>query len=113
MGDVYRSDKIPICGPLATGRYRRNRSLAVDDGRTKKRGKKKREKRERYLPFPDFLRDPLFASDPSPAGFLLHSGRRGKERRRELPARERGDASSSQAERLCVPFGTGYRTVSR
>ncbi|RRT75287.1 hypothetical protein B296_00003328 [Ensete ventricosum] len=53
----------------------------------KKREKKKREERERYLLFLGSSRDPSLASDPSPVGFLLRSGRRGEKREGNSPRR--------------------------
>ncbi|RRT66338.1 hypothetical protein B296_00008805 [Ensete ventricosum] len=65
---------------FSTVGYRFRSSVVDFNPRWSIKGERRRErrKRERYLLFPDSTRDPSLASDPSPVGFLLRSGRRGE-----------------------------------
>ncbi|RRT60052.1 hypothetical protein B296_00030684 [Ensete ventricosum] len=77
-GGTYRSTRLPVCGPPATGRYHQNRSLTVDfdrrwsieainhrwsiEGEKGKKKKKKRRRRKKKTSFPRAI----LAHAPSP-----------------------------------------------
>ncbi|RRT45989.1 hypothetical protein B296_00053536 [Ensete ventricosum] len=93
---MYRSDRIPIRGSPAIGWYHRNRSSTVDFGHRQSIltvSSRLREKREisalPWFPARSVARERSFVGEiTSPLG------EKGRERRRELPAWERGDTTS-------------------
>ncbi|RWW41665.1 hypothetical protein BHE74_00052836, partial [Ensete ventricosum] len=82
MGGTYRSDKIPVRGPPATGstiKIDRRWSISTVSGRLREKEEEGEEEKgeKREIPaLPRFPPRSVARRDSSPTGFLLHSGRR-------------------------------------